>query len=184
MPSEVQIELYGAVVGTEYFGMDLSRSNLVFQGVRDEEIVQPPTYILLAGVEAVRPPGIFHLVRVLEPPGIRESGVQKNRELAALLIGEAGVAAVRVRVLDVYLIVGYVHITADHHPFAGCEAVEIFPEIILPPHPVVEPSEAVLRVRHIDADEVELRHLQSDDAPLVVVLLNADAVCHRQRRVP
>ena len=58
---QIEVELNGAVVGAE----DLGGCDLVFEGVGDEEIVQPPSDVLLAGVEAVRPPGIFHLVRVL-----------------------------------------------------------------------------------------------------------------------
>lgn len=181
---QIEVELDGAVVGAEDLGVDLGGCDLVPEGVGDEEVVQPPTDVLLAGVESVRPPGIFHLVRVLEPPGVSETRVQKPGELAALLIGEPGVAAVRVRILDVYLIVGHVHVTADHHTLPCGEAGKIFPEIILPPHPVVEPPETVLRVRHIDADKEELRHLQRDDAPLMVVFLNPDAVRHRERRVP
>ena len=62
---QIEVELDGAVVGAEDLGVDLGGCDLVFEGVGDEEVVQPPSDVLLAGVEAVRPPGIFHLVRVL-----------------------------------------------------------------------------------------------------------------------
>ena len=62
---QIEVELNGAVVGAEDLGVDLGGCDLVFEGVGDEKVVQPPTDVLLAGVEAVRPPGIFHLVRVL-----------------------------------------------------------------------------------------------------------------------
>ncbi len=62
---QIKVELNGAVVGAEDLGVDLGGCDLVPEGVGDEEIVQPPSDVLLAGVEAVRPPGIFHLVRVL-----------------------------------------------------------------------------------------------------------------------
>lgn len=62
---QIKVEFDGAVVGAEDLGVDLGGCDLVPEGVGDEEIVQPPTDILLAGMEAVRPPGIFHLVRVL-----------------------------------------------------------------------------------------------------------------------
>ena len=62
---QIKVELDGAVVGAEDLGVDLGGCDLVPEGVGDEEIVQPPPDILLAGVEAIRPPGIFHLVRVL-----------------------------------------------------------------------------------------------------------------------
>ena len=75
MPSEVEVKLDGAVVGAKDLGVDLGGADLVFEAVGDEEIVQTPADVLLAGVEAVRPPGIFHLVRVLKPPRIREAGV-------------------------------------------------------------------------------------------------------------
>ena len=79
---------------------------------------------------------------------------------------------------------GHVEIPADDHTLAGGESGEIFPEIVLPAHPVVKPAQTVLRIRHIDADKVELRHLKRDNPPLVVVFLNPDAVGHRQRLVP
>ena len=62
---QIEVELDGAVVGAEDLGVDLGGCDLVPEGVGDEKIVQPPPDILLTGVEAVRPPGIFHLVRVL-----------------------------------------------------------------------------------------------------------------------
>lgn len=62
---QIEVKLDGAVVGAEDLGVDLGGCDLVPEGVGDEKIVQPPTDILLAGVESVRPPGIFHLVRVL-----------------------------------------------------------------------------------------------------------------------
>ncbi len=62
---QIKVELNGAVVGAEDLGVDLGGCDLVPEGVGDEEIVQPPSDVLLAGVEAIRPPGIFHLVRVL-----------------------------------------------------------------------------------------------------------------------
>ena len=65
---EIEVELDGAVVGAEDFGMDFGGGDPVLEGVGDEEVVEAPSDILLAGVEAVGPPGIFHLVRVLEPP--------------------------------------------------------------------------------------------------------------------
>ena len=66
--SQVQVELDGTVVGAEDFGVDFGGGDFVLEGVGDEEVVETPSDVLLAGVEAVGPPGIFHLVRVLEPP--------------------------------------------------------------------------------------------------------------------
>lgn len=62
---QIEVKLNGAVIRAEDLGVDLGGCDLVPEGVGDEEIVQPPPDILLAGVESVRPPGIFHLVRVL-----------------------------------------------------------------------------------------------------------------------
>ena len=53
---EIEVKLDGAVVGTEDFGVDFGGGDPILEGIGDEEVVQTPTDVLLAGVEAVGPP--------------------------------------------------------------------------------------------------------------------------------
>ena len=46
---------------------------------------------------------------------VDETGFQQVGELAALLVGEAGLAAVGARVLEVDLLVRHVEVSAHHH---------------------------------------------------------------------
>ena len=52
---------------------------------------------------------------------------------------------------------------------------------ILPRHAVFEPLECALCVRRVDRDEIDIIELHRDDASLVVMLGDADAVGHRER---
>ena len=53
---EIEVKLDGAVVGTEDFGVYFGGGDPILEGIGDEEVVQTPTDVLLAGVEAVGPP--------------------------------------------------------------------------------------------------------------------------------
>ena len=69
-----------------------------------------------------------------------------------------------------------VHVAADHDGLYVVELHEVFAEGVLPLHAVVEALEAVLGVRRVDADEVEVLELQRYDPALGVVLGVAEIV--------
>ena len=71
---------------------------------------------------------------------------------------------------------GYIEVATDDDGLPAVELLEVAEEVVLPLHAVVETAQTVLAVRGIDGDEVEVRHLQRDDASFVVVLVDADAV--------
>ena len=170
------------MVRPENLGVNLRPGETLAQAVGDDEIVDAPAGVLLAGLEAVGPPGIdVCLVRVEVTERVGETCVEQLLELGTLLVGEACVLAVALRVLQVDFLMGDVHVAADDDGLAGVEPQEIVAEGVLPRHAVVQATEAVLRIGRVDGHEEEVVHLQRDDAPLTVVLLDVESVGHAER---
>ena len=113
--------------------------------------------------------------------GVHKAGAQQLVELAALLLGVAGVALVLLGAGQVDGVVGNVHVAADHHALLLGQAAEVGTESILPCAAKVDARQLVLGVGGVDADEEELRVLQGEDAALVVELLDANAAGHGKR---
>ena len=109
---------------------------------------------------------------------VYESCFQKIRELGAFLVCEPRIHAVAFRVLQVDFIMRDVEVSAYDDTLALRERAQVCPEVILPLHPVVKSLEAVLSVRNVYADQVEILHLHRYHTTLVVVLVDSDAVCH------
>ena len=154
--------------------------HLLAQSVGDDKIVDAPADVLLPGVEAVAPPGVFRRVGMLEAPGIGEAGGQQLGELAPLLVGEAGVAPVGLGVFQVDLLMGHVQVPAVDHGLDRVELLHVFAQGVLPAHAEVDPLEPVLGVRGVAGEQVEILVFQRDQTALVVELLHADTVGHGQ----
>ena len=169
------------MVGAEDIGMDSGIDQAFAQTIGNDEIVDAPAGILLAGLKTIRPPGILHLVGIFKAEGVGEAIGQQLAELGALLVGEARIMAVGFRILDIDLLVGHVQVAAEDDGLLGIEALEIGLEIILPRHAVVETLKTVLRVGRIAAHQEEVVHLEGDDAPLMVVHVDADAIGDAER---
>lgn len=114
---------------------------------------------------------------------IDKARTEQLRELLTLLVSEARIHVVRLRILKVNIIVRHIEVAADNDRLAAVKLKDVSAEGILPLHAVGKALQSVLRVWHIDGDEIEVGHLKSDDATLMVVLLNAQTVGHRQRLV-
>ena len=162
-----------------YFGV----LNMLQQTLGGDEVVDAPAGILLAGMEAVAPPGVGDLVGIERAEGVDESLGEELAEFLALLIGEAGIAAVGLGVLDVNLLMGHVEVAAVDDGLLAVKALQVVAHGVFPCHPVVEALQPVLGVGGIAAYEEELGHLERDDAAFVVVLVDADAVGHVERLV-
>ena len=164
------------MVASHNLGVDGGSADLGEQPLGGDEVVDAPTGILLAGTEAVAPPRVGDVVGVKGAEGVNESAAEQGGELLALFVGESCIAAVALGVLQVDFLMCHVHVAAHDDGLLGVELLQVGLEIVFPPHAVVEPSESVLGVGCIYAYQIELGHLERDDAPFVVVLVDADAV--------
>ena len=72
-----QVYFHGAVIRTEDFRVDGSSFECLLQAFGHKEIVDAPPRVLLAGAEAVGPPGVdtFH-IGVEETEGVGSSSVK------------------------------------------------------------------------------------------------------------
>ena len=161
--------------------MDGCISQLLAQTVRDDKVVDAPTGILLTSLEPVRPPRVFHLLRILVAEGVRKTAGQQVAELFAFLVSEAGIMTVGLRILDVYLLVGHVQIAAEDDGLLLIQAFQVIAKVSLPRHAVVQTLQTVLRIGGIATHQEEVFHLQRHHPTLVIVHLDADAVGHTLR---
>ena len=168
------------MVAAEDVAVDLGIVETLTQTVGDDEVVDAPAHVLLTGLEAIRPPGVLHLLGVLIPERVRKAAGQQVAELLTLLIRKAGVHVVRLGILEVYLLVGHVQVATEDDGFLLVEALEIPAEGIFPRHTVFQTLQTVLRVRRIAADEEEVGHLKGDNASLVIVQVDTDAIGHAE----
>ena len=164
------------MVAAQDLRMDEGILQTVAKTVGDDKIVYAPACVLLTGLETVGPPGVFHLVRILIAERVGKSAGEQVAELLTLLVGKSGIMTVCLRILDVYLLVGHIQVATEDDGFLLIKTLQIGAESILPCHTVVQTFQTVLRVRRIAADKEEIRHLQRDDATLMVVLVDTDAI--------
>ena len=163
-------------------GKDAGRLDLFRCAVRAQEVVDAPAGVVLPRVEAVAPPRVgVRLVRMQGAERVREAGVQQLLELRALLGAEAGVADVALRVFQIDLRRGNVHVPADDDRLVPVERADELAERIVPAHPVFQPAQAVLGVRRVDAYEVEFRVFGCDHPALEIMLRQAEVILHVER---
>ena len=133
-------------------------------------------------MEAVAPPGVAVLhIAVYVAEGVHEAAAQQAGHLLPLLVGKAGVLPVGLGIFQVYFSVRHVQVAAVHQRFFRVQLQQVFPQVVLPLHPVRKPLQAVLTVGRVAAHEVKRRIFRRDDAPLVAVLVAAEVVGHVQR---
>lgn len=126
------------MVRTRYVVKNLSRINVVLKAFAHQKIVDTPPCISKTRSSTIRPPAIFHLVRVLEAPSIYEARTEKLREFRALLVGKTCIEVIRRRILEVYLLVSHIHIAAHHDRFLTLQGLYESAEDIFPAHPVIQ----------------------------------------------
>ena len=171
-----EIEFHGTVVGAKDIGMDLGIVETLAETVGDDEIIDAPAGILLTGLETIRPPGIFHLVRILEAEGVGKAIGQQLAELGSFLVGEARIMTIGFGIFDINLLMGHVQVATEDDGFLGIESLKVSLEIVLPRHAIVKALQAILRIRRIAAHEEEAVHLEGDNTPLMVVHIDTNAV--------
>ena len=179
--SNINGEFYGTMVGTQDVGMDLGTTELVVEGSGGDKIVDTPAGILLASLEAVGPPGVdAFLVGIEIAEGVGKAGSQQVGELGAFFVGKAGIAAVGLGVLEVDFLMGHVQVPTEDDGFLGFQLLDVGQESFFPRHAVIQTAEFVLRIGHIDSDEVEMLHLKGNDTAFVVVLIHSYSIGNRQ----
>ena len=126
------------MVRARYLVQNLSRINVVLKAFAHQEIVDTPACVPKAGTSTIRPPAIFHLVRVLEAPSVYESRAEKFRKFRTLLVGKSCIEVVRRRILEVYLLVSHIHIAAHHDRFLTLQGLYESAKGVFPAHPVIQ----------------------------------------------
>ncbi|MNV47235.1 hypothetical protein D3C71_1390950 [compost metagenome] len=118
-----------------------------------EKIVDPPAHIPLSDLRHIGPPGIhITLVRIQVAECIDETGFQQLGHFAPLLIREARIAHICLGVLQIDFTMRHIEIPAYDYGLVPVELLEIFPEPVLPLHPVSQPRKIAARVRSIHID--------------------------------
>ena len=162
--------------------MNLCARQPVLQALGNTEIINPPPSILLARLKPVRPPGINALfIRVKIAVRVDISRVQKLRKLASLLIRKSGIFPVRLWIFQVNLRVCHIQIPTENNRLFLLQLLQKLAEIILPLHPVRKSRQLILGVRRIAGHHIIIRVLRRNDAPFMIVLLNAKTVAHANR---
>ena len=100
--------------------------------------------------------------------GVDETGIEMLSHLRTFLVGETGVHAVGLGILNVNLLVCHVHIAAHDDGLLGIEFLHITTEGFVPRHTVVETTQAILRIGCIDGDEIEVGIFERDDTTLMI----------------
>ena len=149
--------------------VDAGTFETVGQATADQEIVDAPSGVLLAGLETIAPPRIGSFeCRIEMAEGIDKTGIEMLGHLRTFLVGETCVHAVGLGILDVNLLVSNVHIAANDDGLLCIKFLHIPTEGFIPRHTVVETTQAVLRIGRIDGDEIEVGIFECDDATLMI----------------
>ena len=124
--------------------MDLGIFETVSQTFGNEEIVNTPACVPLSRTKTVRPPGVGYLLWIECAEGVNQAIAQQLGHLLTLFIGKASVLAVRLWILEVYFLMGNIHVTAYYNRLFLIEFVEIGLEVILPLHTIIQSTKPVL----------------------------------------
>ena len=74
-----------------------------------------------------------------------------------------------------------IQISAENHRLVLFQLLQIREKVVLPFHPIIQPSQTVLGIGCIHCNHIIVRVFQRDYSALVIVFLDSDAVCDRQR---
>ena len=83
------------MIGAENIRVYRSGGNFFCDPVRDKEVVDPPSGVILTGIEHIAPPSVSTgCIRIQKTEGICKTVLKHNGKTIPLLIGEACVAFV------------------------------------------------------------------------------------------
>ena len=106
------------MVGTEYISLNFGLPDLVLSKIGNQKIINTPSGIILPCIAHIRPPGVFHFVRVQISEGINKPQIQKPCKPSTLLVGKPRIVAVSLRVLKVNVACRNVQVTANDDRFS------------------------------------------------------------------
>lgn len=172
------LQLHRTVVGAKDIAVNLGVDYAWLQAVAYNKVVNAPANVLLTCLETVGPPGVLYGVGIFPTEGVGEAACQQICECLALLVAETGTHVVGLGVFKVYLLVGHIQVATKDDRFDGIKTHQVFAEVILPRHAVLQTTKTILRVRRITADKIEVLHLECYNATFVVVQVNANAVSY------
>ncbi len=101
--------------------MDVGGFEVVDEAFGDEEVVDTPADVALAGLCPMRPPSVTLEGRVKIAEGVDEAGGEEIFDSLAFLFGESGVMLVVFRAGEVERGVGDVEIAANNDGFGALE---------------------------------------------------------------
>ena len=88
--------------------------DVFLDAVRNEKIIDSPSYVFFASLEHVGPPAVgIRCCRVQVTEGIGEAGIKKGLKASALVIGKAMLANVWLGVCQVNWLMGDVEVTTE-----------------------------------------------------------------------
>ena len=104
------------MVGAENIRVDFCAFESVFKAFGSHKVVDTPTCVLCSCLKTITPPGVRSLQIGIEmAEAVDKTRAQQLGKLSALLIGEAGVAAVAFGIFDVDLLMSHVEVAAIDH---------------------------------------------------------------------
>src|SRR3989344_2193000 len=112
------------MVGTIHIGMDPRGANLGFQCLTYEEIVDPPTNIACPGIAEIGPPRVMSFTLRKQTKRVHESCIKKSVNPFPLLLCEAMLTLVGVRIREIVRRVGNIEISAEDNRLFLLELLE------------------------------------------------------------
>src|SRR3989344_6766975 len=112
------------MVGTIHIGMDPRGANLGFQCLTYEEIVDPPTNIACPSIAEIGPPRVMSFTLCKQTKRVHESCLKKFVYPFALLLCEAMLALIGVRVREIVRRVGNIQVPAENNRLFLLELLE------------------------------------------------------------
>ena len=151
--------------------------------ITHDEIVQSPADVPRPRIAHVAPPSVSaRFIGVQMSEGVEEAAFQHARHPVSLLLSEAGILLVGLRVGQVNFQMRDVEVAAQNNRLLIVQPLDVLQHVLVPLLPVAQTDQAPLRVGHVRVDEEKFVKLQGQSSALGVVLLLPDSL-HAAERV-
>lgn len=169
------------MITSKDISVNIGGSDVIFQPLGNNEIVDAPSCVVRACIESIGPPGVGAcLIGIEDTEGISEARRKEFAEFSAFLIRESCFADIGFGVLEINLLFCYIQVAAQDHRFYGIKLNHISAQSILKFHAVVDAGKSFLGIRGVAGDEIKIFKFCSDDSAFVCVF-SVDTECDRQR---